>query len=578
MQTLAGLSDEVLSLILSYASLSVVTLWTAGDFALNKRIARSCRTIATEASLASNSLKKWPRMFSALRALSSLKIEVYAILEPINVIKDCVLELNTQIHELLLHFKDAQLLFLKNAGYRDDQVITTSTNPPTLSASTVESIWHIGEVFPVLTTVSICDSSEFVNNALRLSTPFFSIFPPTLTSLRVFGGVDGGTIFSQLPSGVTRLSWSALHTSVLGSDSASSLPPNLTHLDGFPLKKGHSLPFLPRTLRTGDYSSRASELSPELMAAFPPATQSIEGGYLFPSDWIDASWASSVPRSLTTLNFFAILQPSDLELLPRTITSIRGIEICYAAFTAKMQEVGQEEVHKMWPPNLTGLVVCKPKESVDASAIYIYPQSLTYLLLEGHTHFKADDAVVCYPDGIPPKLTTLVALHTFSETAIEMWDYLPASLTHIDLGGCNLWYDSLAYLHEGLLELNIDAVSFDTSELAAYIGHVPSTVVNLSVRTLHPEGFAWLPRGLTKFQVRSIPGEVSIDHLAELPPNLKQIHMAGNTFPKLSFARTSTGPVPDIRGVADRMNAQWVIVRGSSNNAPSMPSIPTSLK
>lgn len=577
MTRLAELSDEVLGQILSLASLSVATLWTAGDLALNMRIVRSCRIVATDRSIASQSIRMWPRMLSQLTALSELRIEVYGINEPIDVIKRQLLLLNPRIAHLVLRFQDAQLLFLKNAGYREGDLITASSTPSLLKTD-ADNLWRIGDHFTELRTVIFWADGRL--GLLRLSTPFFSIFPPRLTSLGCYGNAEAGILFSALPRGMTSLSWDGSNTSALGSDSAASLPPGLTHLDGFPLKKGYALQELPRTLTTGDYSTSfgGTLLTPELMAAFPPGTRALQRCYLSMEDWSKAdcvSWATAVPRFLATLDLYATLQATDLELLPRTLTSMSNLIFDYSSFVAHMQEVGQEEAYNLWPPNLTSIKTAR-QESHDASDIYIYPhQNLTYLELQGRSHFRAGDSIVCHPYGVPPHLTTLIAPHAFSESGLEMYDYLPTSLTHIDLGECNIWYDSLSFLHEGILTLALDGMAFDTPELAGYLGYIPSTVVKLAICSIDPEGFSWLPRGLTQLETVSIAGEVTVDHLAGLPLTLSRIKLQGPSVPKISFARSSTGPKPNIRCVYDRMNSDWVIVRDSSDSAPSMPSLPS---
>lgn len=244
MPTLAELSDEVLDQILRDASLSVATLWTAGNRSLNKRIARCCRCVRTDASLKTFTVKKWPRMFSELLSLEVLSLDVQRFNEGLDTLKEQVQRLPPTVKALELRFLFASVLWLDKLHLTK----VTSILPPLRypiqvlpDGSYNSSCWDLKLHFPLLAKAVFTEKRD-TRNLLRwhFSSYSFGIFPPSLTHLEWDAYVEPFMTFANLPKDLTWLDFGARNTAWF-PPTHMDLPPLLVHLNGIPFNNAEYL-------------------------------------------------------------------------------------------------------------------------------------------------------------------------------------------------------------------------------------------------------------------------------------------------------------------------------------------------
>lgn len=386
MHTLARLSDEALDQILSWSSLSVATLWMAGDLDFNLRIARCCSCVRTDRRLASSTLKKWPRMLSELRSLRILVLNVASINEDLDTLKEQVQRLSPTIIELEFQFSFASVLWLDNSHWTHPKDSRSPTEPPTRVVANSPNIacWDLSQWFPILQKATFIENRP--NFVWHYSTASMGIFPPTLTHLTWTIALTRHSSLSLLPRGLTSLRLWLFKSRDL-EYGILDLPPAVTQLDGFNYSSIDDIAALPRTLTAGNWLSNDIPLTPQLLASLPPRMESLTGSHRIQPIDFPTHWATHLPNFLKTLELSSpTLRLSDIALLPRTLESLHHIQLDYAHLPSELALLDPQERLLIWPPNLTSISIPKDYSSfprnhdadiINSSDFAMFPSCMT---------------------------------------------------------------------------------------------------------------------------------------------------------------------------------------------------------
>lgn len=509
MHTLAGLSDEVLGLILSWSSLEVATLWMAGDTSFNKRIARSCSSVRTSPSLKYTTLKRWPRMLSDLRSLHTLHIQVYSFSEAYEKIIEKLKTLSATIEELHLFFDRASSV--------------PGAEWPTRAS--VRICWSMAEIFPRLRKLSMVHEKPSQQSTKSISDDSLAIFPATLEELNWSVLTPSVFSFQALPRGLQSLSMDLpgnLHRS-FGAAQLATLPPNLTRLIGIRAKDEAELHALPRTLTYGNFSWPTC---PEHFAALPSHTAEIHGPIRITGEYISrlsVSWTTLIPQSLKHLSANCPpLTPQDIEGFPRSLTSLSQISIGYTALSEVMRSEGTRAAQNLWPPALTSLILSVTNNVVDIKAeeLVVLPRNLKVLK---SLVIDADTKLFNHLSLLPTNLVDLDLVWYTRGSMIPMESELPSGLTSLRLSGAYIWPPNFSKLPRGLKVLSLPDTSIHEPKWSKYLPRLPPSIEKLRLGRFEVSGLSVLPPSLVKLTVIAIIGQLDDTTPIKLPPSLIRI-------------------------------------------------------
>lgn len=516
MTTLTGLSDEVLDQVLSSSSLSVATLWCAGDLNLNNRIARCCRSVRTDSNLTSYTLQKWPRMLSTLRSLEVLVLDVYRILEGVTALKSKLKSLSPTIKHLELRFVTASMLPL------EIKLPSTLFDPYTRQASQptlppVQCCWDLKIYFPSLSSASFVEKHNHKYcYCLKFPTASLSIFPPTLVTLNWTMELISPSSLRELPRGLTWLDFGPLRNEFV-SDGLLALPPNLTHLNGLALYSLDDIASLPQSLVSGCFiraeyeRNREFPITSSLLKVLPPNMESLRGCVVIAEEILnahtDGSWAALLPKNLRELELCSpTLTPIEIAQLPRSLTSLVDVTLDYAALKKEFKRIGPE-AHQIWPPNLQAISLVSGWYScIRSSQLGVFPPTLTTIRAMAvesvQTLLEIASAV------LPPNLTSLSVFRLSSkcEQCSDISTPLPTSWTNLKLGGASLTIPTVRLLPRGLKVLHLSGMRVPKDLCDPFIAALPPGLEELTLEHLHEAGHYKLPKSITSLQFMAAIG------------------------------------------------------------------------
>lgn len=510
MSQLAGVSDEALSKIMELSSLDLVHLWLAGNANFNRRIERSCLFIYTSSDLQERKLKRWPRMFSRLTALQVLNIDVRSVSEPVAAISSQVRLLSPSLLTLNLSFWCANSILLNDAS----TAFIIGRDREYRKSMVGSNLWNVSTHFPRLKEVTFWNSGLHTGSPLICAdSASFAIFPASLQKLAWNAMLHDQTTFYELPQDLLSLhvedGWSdasASHTSIAGF----SFPPNLTHLEGFEARGASALAALPRTLKTGDWFNPVfvqSLLTPEVLAALPPATLAINDFFILKPDAftkIGVSWPTALPKSLTRLQSPAPLNAEVLSLLPRTIRFLEESPIELDDLSNLAQVQGIEKLYSLWPSELESLELTTTPSFVPTEHMRLLPRTLRSLNIP---KLKEDALLLDAINDLPPRLSSLTAVHFYTSIApiCSFPPGLPRGLLHLDL---NVKFDptSLHHLPQSLETLLLPYTCLVTPDRDEAACQLPPGLKTLDLNQIHLKSFPGLPSSLTYLRAEEFVG------------------------------------------------------------------------
>lgn len=512
MHTLAGLSDEVLSLILSWSSFEVVTLWMAGDAKLNKRIARSCLVVQTSPSIKGLKLKQWPKMLADLKALQTLHIQVHSFNKPHDTLLERLKSLSATVEELHLNFELACN-------------IPGSEWP---KRPVVRECWNIAEVFPNLRKLTLVHEGLRPDLSQAISDESLTIFPDSLEELTWSARLVHVTTFQALPRGLQSLHIAVDVNYAISFDKAAiaSLPPTLTQLNGACVSNPQDMRALPRTLLRGNFIGRGLQ-SPETIAALPPNIVQILGPLSFNKYQLSifpVPWTIIFPRTLKHLYaIYPPLKPQEIEALPRDLVRIDGASIDYTAIFEVVQSEGAKAAHSLWPPNLASLsmVVAAKNPDCKAEELKALPPTLTELK---SIVIDANSKLFSHLSDLPTNLVTLdLVWWTNGGSMLPMESTFPPGITSLRLGSTSVWPPNFSKLPRGLKVLLLPDTWIHDPKWTKYLPKLPQSIERLQFARLEVSGFSLLPHALVKLTVTGISGILNDTTKMKLPPSLTQV-------------------------------------------------------
>lgn len=518
--SLAHIHDDILAAILDSLFLDVVRLWLIGNRALNQRIARCCRTFRFSPWWEHRKLKRWPRMVSNLTSLQTLSISALQFQEDLSNIAGQVCMLSSTLLHLNLHFKGAaELLFEPTESSLQSPLSPTSY----LESSTIPTLeplhtsWSIKERFPLLKSLTLRHKGSF-----RFSStvsPFFHALPAGLETLNWSGIVEDEEELSLLPQGLTSLVLSK--QSPLELFDPLVLPPRLTHLSGVYVSSLQALKQLPRSLLGGSWLKHTlgdfKDLDSNFLAALPPSLNMLCGPLIFPTLDPEHPWPSLLPKLLTKLEMrYPPLDASILALLPRTIIRLINVSLDYDVLFEKSEKEGLYELHDLWPPHLTSIILSAACSEIEPHMSSLFPPTL--LELQGLV-VRLGSSLLRHASKLPPLLTRL---HARGGTLGEIEDPLPVYLTDLELKGSWFSSESFKMLPRGLKRLVIPSWSFGNANVDDALQSLPKRLEVLHIRALTAKHLHLLPSRLHTLYALLI--HIRDDDLPiRLPPALDRV-------------------------------------------------------
>lgn len=540
MSSLNACPDDALSVILELSQLAVISLWMTGDSLLRTRIVRSCRSVSTDQSmLFHKSLKRWPRMFSQLTALRSLQIGVTSILEDIDIVSAQIRSLSPTLEVLNLSFYRANQILLRSTPSPNLGIIIsrfwnrlTSSEDATINDTQPSSsaCWSVAERFPRLTELTLsCHlvGYSWPTVAVPLSeVDAFGSLPESLHTLTWNGLVHAQSTFSDfslLPRGLKSLSLGGPNTPPIvihTAATAATLPPRLTHLTNR-VHNSDALAALPRTLIEG-FSSSWLHYHPtaaaSMLAAIPPMVPRCED--------LDVSslavthprrWPELLPKFLTTFSAYNHRFTADeIEMLPRTIINLYSLGIVVQSF--KTRSENPQATHALWPPRLCRTRFLSDSGVESAEDMQYLPPTLTDIFhLEGphvlSSLGRCFPQLVRYSSSLPVFLVNII--QPLPDTLVRLELYLSQSpqISRIEP-------QSFQMMPHGLKVLYLHGAAFTTPESSLHLEHLPRTIEDMIVQSLHVSAFDVLPPTLTRLSAQFLCGDVTqvIPTYLHLPP------------------------------------------------------------
>lgn len=534
---LSDLVDDVLDLVLSRkcSSYLIVNLWKCGNHALNSRLAHGGCTEVYLTDTRSFSTSRFPKLLLSLRRLRVLNINRgFAYLMPVYDLSKTLPLLYPSLETLDLRCSGAISCLLNWSSDPSSNLLKLHDTPnkdiklEDLSSSGIISTdyprgtsqyWNIGAAFPSLNSLTITETSPIA----FVSAEDFAALPESLEDLSIGRGnfeicsLLGPVKLSVLPPNITRCNLGSVKVDL---EDLRSLPPSLTDVGC--VEFGQSIfAFIPSTVKkVFHYQKPFAEYLHEMTNSFPQTLEKLQ--IVVPPQATTApAWLETLSPTLTELIICPPSTPSMrmsyVRLLPRSLTSLRMGNF-------ELAEEGLNQTSKPfydWPPNLTKLIM-------DRS---VAPRNYDWSVL-------------------PPKVKDFefYGLRFLEAPPEEMglFGTLPRSITRLYL-------------------------SFEVQKSAGYTieRHLPPKLTTLSMPSIHPASFPFLPETLERLKLTlnclssaSAPYimpliEIDpVDAIASLPRSLRTLEMSlpPNAFKQLPRGLTELSVSHHMNGVANRVN------------------------
>lgn len=544
-QTLSGLPDEVLSIILEGIFLDVVQLWMAGDATLNARIARSCRSVRSAPETVSKYLITWPRIFAQFTALRTLDIAVLRVHEPLAIVAAEIQKLPSRLSELSLAFENANMIpffgpTLSNAVH-SPEFLNHRLHDKEASSNASDTSWWTSNTFPLLTKAKFWDTRPFpLYPSVNLGA-----LPMHLVSLSwsVKPIINTTCLLTGLPRSILSLEFGPFQ---IDAPTASSLPPNLTHLKGALCNDFKVVSSLPASLETGNWLGAVlGDLTPSAFSGMPPNTKVIKAYRSIAQndfDEINRPWTDALPRHLVKLLVLPTvpLIASFIAALPRTLISISNMAL-------DLQEIHQSVVvdkryvlDEMWPPHLRTF---SPDYSTRVHPQYfgLLPRTLTKVI---RLNITPEVPVEPFLHTLPPHLIKFSARNTSYGVNWKLTRPMPMSLTLMDLTQTftpEFLPSCFRFLPPQLVILKLGESRVDTLENVPFVADLPRGIKLLELSSFHADALAFLPPSLTTLASKSIHGTLTEDQGSLIPPSLTRYIVSAYGIPHLN----TRNPGPD---------------------------------
>ena len=530
-QTLSGLPDEVLSLLLESVFLDVLLLFMAGDSALNLRMVRSCRAIRSSPEMALRPLTKWPRLFAQLPALRVLNITVQRVHETLAMVATEIQKLPTQMVELSLQFEKAHMIPFHGStnDVTHSPKLTHHLTSQNLSFDiTGLRCWWTSSMFPSLKKAKFWSTTffptfvEFGDLPMHLESLSWSVRPVISAPRLLFG----------LPRTLSSLEFDPFN---IDEPTAASLPPNLTHLRGALCNNFDVIAKLPSSLETGNWLSAVmGELTPSALSILPPQLKELKTYRSIASDF-PIPWTQCLPRHLVKLLVLPTepLIASFIAGLPRTLTSITNMALNLPEIHQSVFVENRYSLEEMWPPLLRTF-------SADAATkfhpkdLVLLPRTLTKLI---RLTLHADEPVEPYLHTLPPPLIKFSARNASFGANWTLSMPMPLSLTLMDLTQTftpEFSPSCFRFLPPQLVTLKLGECRIQTSENAVYVAELPRAIKHLELSSMHSDALSLLPPLLSTIATFSIHGSLNEEQAAILPTGLKLWRVSAYGYPHLS--------------------------------------------
>lgn len=507
MSSLSGLPSEVLGAIVGLPKCGFIflRLWLSGNAALHTKLSQGVTRIGLS-STAPLGVSKFPRALLSLPHLRRLKLKsLYRLLEHPSSWYGIVESLPPTLQRLRFCFPESNLPFF--TSYGPHSALPGSLAGEKQQSQAIRRILDLQSLFPDMHTLRIDDViGRQHDNGFALQ--ILPSLPPTLTRLGL-GLIQTSALpfMAALPRHLTRLD-SPVFTSntdiaSLRQDWAQS-PPDLTAID-FIYAPHDDLGWLPRSLTDAQLKLH-NDLNSSV-ASLPPTFRRLR--YLidgYPLTRVVSSFIAQLPKFLVSLEF---MSPSEslyfsidhLRALPSSLRSLRSrANLKWNSLTKIMLDENgnrKDDFEKVWPPNLTDLMLCPRDVTSLNNCLKCLPTSLNKLSLVLAGDLFTEEGLLNDKDG------ARIDASLFS-----------TSLTHLKLSSKNL----VCVIGSFSSSLEI----LDLSSLEGLTRAIERSVFPASLRTLQLDNrrfsadyalLAHLPLRLTKFDIH----EWQYDWLDSIP-------------------------------------------------------------
>lgn len=445
--------DDVLDEILSHSSLEVINLWLCGDRNFCTKITRSCHTIATDPSLSSSRLIKWPPLLSQFKALTCLSIQLNSTKDTIQTIVEHISKLSPSLVELSLRFHQASRVFL--------------TRP----AHLLENADWMTLTFPNLKKAMFCNKTYNISPTISPGgyAPDFQSLPRSLTSLR-------------------------LDRTWMSRPSALSLPPGLIDLFGPVFGVQADISCLPATIQNSDcLDSFRTPVHPSWDDCFPKGLLWIDtewnprAGAAFPDG---RPWTAFLPKTLTrvSVNDFSPMKHLDILYLPQ---SVAQLSLALENRDSAQTEAFEKESKIPWPSSLHTLEITgytsetlkldwlPPGVTSFTFPVYLFGFDATFL-----------------PNLVASGLRTLkITNPTACASTWHLSEPLPFALTQLDLEVAFPLHN-LGFLPRGLRKLFLYDTHVKDEKDVGQLSAMPQLLEELALLSIPCSALPRLPPGL----------------------------------------------------------------------------------
>lgn len=354
------------------------------------------------------------------------------------------------------------------------------------------------------------ESEQFWQTSQTLSRAHLSIFPATLTDLTWHAYIGPTCSFSELPDSITALDFAYKENlRTMTHSNFMSLPSDLVSLKGVQFDPRY-LGLLPRGLKYGSvrfnphYINVNFGLSLDHLTDLPPTLETLACFIMLGSSIggiTSRVWAPLMPPNLTHLELaMPTLNPSDIELLPQTITRLKASTDTYLPILDKERE----KPNRFWPASLTAFEFVSSKSIISPTAIIAFPRTL--LELRSVTVAGVVNDIHRVLADLPPALR-IFSMSMSLKPDIEIRTPLPAPLTSLSFQDFSIAPSSLPMLPSGLTALSIPNTVFNAGDIEAF--PLPTSLKELHIENLAESSFHSLPPTITLLEMASGPTELN---------------------------------------------------------------------
>lgn len=542
MLALAAFPPEVLSLILRWCPSAVLSLWKSGDKQLATRLlAGGCRELSLRDPDA-RSVSRWPKLIGSGLRLTLLDLDRYGyVAHGSAMIEECIKSLPKTLQSLRLKFENS----LDFVAHPSDLSLNYGYTHKCYAFRDLKFI------VPSLTELLVTYHREFPGQRedrikTYLDNASLLLLPRGLRSFSATKLIIGeeADLASLLPESLTSL------TIALYPSTVSSWPPNLTYIDPYYVSTSSAKFWstMPRSLTALSYSNASNQKDPFLCRLPPQLTslsisEEMQDGAMFglpangdeveeeaeKSAFLERSWISSLPTSLTLLDIWSPLNYLDLRALPQTITSL----------SFKL-DFGALEEYIITEAILSGSIIplsCIGTRSPTEDDFEV--QQLMELRRNGTlTHSF-------WPRNLRSLLLNTSMMDTHRACLEQHIYFLPSSLERLDLelAARTSFNLEVASLFPTLRSLNVtnSAKRLVFSDSLQQCQHLEALEVNGAIDL--PKSWSLMPKSLEKLKLDNCMGNTQIAWLqdagSDTPPGLRKLLL----YPLVSLRTLLTAPI-----------------------------------